>query len=100
MEGISKDLLERYGFESEQALMDWAQNMEKTDWRYAGGQYSVLYTDGDGGIAEIRCSEMFDEKGIDIRPINCFYVDFLMSDLVNLYEVLREAWEYAYEQAE
>jgi hypothetical protein len=79
--------------------MDWAQNMERTDWRYSGGA-AILYTDGDGGIAEIRCSEMFDEKGIDIRPINCFYVDFLMSDLVHLYEELREAWEYAYEQAE
>jgi hypothetical protein len=100
MEGITKALLERYGFESEWALVSWGQRMEATDWKYSENESAVLYTDGDGGIAEITYSEMFDEKGFAIRPINCFYVDFLMSDLEYIYKELREEWEYAYEQAE
>jgi len=100
MEGISKDLLERYGFESEWELVKWAHNMKRTDWKYSENECCVLYTDGDGGVAEITYSEMFDENGFAIKPVNCFYVDFLMTDLVYIYKELREAWEYAYEQAE
>lgn len=94
MEGISKDLLERYGFKSEQALMDWAQNMDGPDWRYSEDSCSSLYTDSDGGIAEITYSEMFDDEGFAIRPINCFYVDFNALDLLVVYKELRDEWEH------
>ena len=100
MEKITQDLLTRYGFKSEQDLMTWAESMDGPDWRYSEDSCSCLYTDGDSGIAEIAHSEMFDDDGFTIRPINCLYVDFNVLDLLVVYKELHDEWKYAYEYSE
>lgn len=100
MEKITQDLLTRYGFKSEQQLMAWAESMEDADWRFSEDSCSCLYTDGDSGIAEIAHSEMFDDDGFTIRPINCLYVDFNVLDLLVVYKELHDEWKHAYEYSE
>jgi len=100
MEKITQDLLTRYGFKSEQELMRWAESMEDADWRFSEDSCSLLYTDGDSGIAEITHSDMFDDAGLAIRPINCLYVDFNVLDILVLHKNLRDEWKHAYEYSE
>jgi len=101
MDKIDDRLLKRYDFESEQELMDWAQTMNGPEWTFPDDyEGACLYTDSDGGIAEITYSEMFDDDGFAIRPINCFYVDFKALDLLVIYRALREEWRRTYEKAE
>ena len=100
MKEITQDLLTRYGFQSEQQLMNWAENMNGPDWLYSEDSCSCLYTDGDNGIAEITRSETFDDDGLAVRPINCLYVDFNVLDLLVVYKELHDEWKYAYEYSE
>ena len=49
--------------------------------------FKVLYTDGDSGTAVFSFSEIYEEKGMQIKMGGCSYCDISLSSLLNIYDI-------------
>lgn len=83
----------RFGLNGADSLLAWSQTLSP-DYRYSEEQDAYLYTDGDCGRMVIECtSEVFGDKGISIRLIDCSFCDIsygamtgILSDLAVMAE--------------
>jgi hypothetical protein len=83
MSQITDEMLEDFGFEDENELIEWSQTLcFDCRWHYSTeqdetpknfrGWPAMLVTDGDCGVCHVRISEDGDDA-FEVEPINCYF---------------------------